>query len=214
MCFSATASFGAASVLLAIGTVSLGLARAPRELPFAAIPLLFGTQQLVEGAIWLSFGRDAPGLNAVMTQVYSFFSHVLWPVFIPVAVLLIEPPGARRRALAALLALGLALGAFLLGELADYPLLSQLRGSHIEYISPPHYQKTVSVLYLVSTTASLMLSSHGWVRVFGVTALLSFGLAYGAWTAWFISVWCFLSALLSVTVCLHLRPQSPSLRPA
>ena len=27
--------------------------------------------------------------HSVITQVYSFFSHVLWPVFVPAAVLVI-----------------------------------------------------------------------------------------------------------------------------
>jgi hypothetical protein len=214
MCFSATASFAAASVLLAVGAVALGRVRGPRELPFAAIPLLFGVQQLVEGVIWLSFEHEAPALNAFMAHVYSFFSHILWPVFVPAAVLLIEPPGPRRRALAALLAMGLAVGAFLLHELVDYPVVAQVTGSHIEYVTPPHCLRTASALYLVSTTASLMLSSHAWVRVFGVAALLSFALAYGAWTAWFVSVWCYFAALLSVIVCLHLRPHPLLPRPA
>ena len=58
---------------------------------------MFAIQQLIEGVIWLTFSADAPLLNLVMTHVYSFFSHVLWPVCLPVAVLMIEPPGWYRR---------------------------------------------------------------------------------------------------------------------
>ena len=97
MCFSAIASFSTGSLLLGLGALTLKSVRRPRELPFAAIPLLFAIQQLSEGVIWLTFRVDAPLLNAVMTHVYSFFSHVLWPIYVPVAVLLIEPPGRRRR---------------------------------------------------------------------------------------------------------------------
>ena len=79
MCFSATASFSAGAVLLGVGTLTLKSARRPPELPFAAIPLLFAIQQLTEGVIWLTFSYQAPLLNTVMTHVYSFFSHVLWP---------------------------------------------------------------------------------------------------------------------------------------
>ena len=74
MCFSATASFSAAAVLLGIGTLTLRSALASRhayrrrELPFAAIPLLFAIQQLIEGVIWLTFGADVPMLNSVMTH--------------------------------------------------------------------------------------------------------------------------------------------------
>jgi hypothetical protein len=106
MCFSATASFSAGALLLGIGALTLTSARRPREMPFAAIPLLFAIQQLIEGVIWLTFRYEAPLLNAVMTHAYSFFSHVLWPIYVPAAVLLMEPSEWRRRALLAFVAIG------------------------------------------------------------------------------------------------------------
>lgn len=57
--------------------------RRPREQLYAAIQLLFAIQQLSEGVIWLSFRYEVPQLNTVMTHVYNFFSHVLWPVYVP-----------------------------------------------------------------------------------------------------------------------------------
>ena len=56
MCFSAYASFVAGSALLVVGAVTVVKAQQKRELPYAAIPLLFAVQQLIEGAIWLTFG--------------------------------------------------------------------------------------------------------------------------------------------------------------
>ena len=67
MCFSATASFSAGAVLLGLGTLALKTASRPRELPFAAIPLLFAIQQLSEGVIWLTFRHEAPRLNSVIS---------------------------------------------------------------------------------------------------------------------------------------------------
>ena len=66
MCFSATASFSTGALLLGIGTLTLRSALAAhqqRELPFAAIPLLFATQQLIEGMIWLTVSAEAPPLS-------------------------------------------------------------------------------------------------------------------------------------------------------
>jgi hypothetical protein len=91
MCFSASASFIAGTVLLAVGAVTVRKAQHKAELPFAAIPLLFGVQQLIEGVIWLTFRFDAPLLNPAMTFVYSLFSHVLWPFYVPLSALLLEP---------------------------------------------------------------------------------------------------------------------------
>ena len=206
MCFSATASFSAGALLLGIGTLTLRSAMAAqqrRELPFAAIPLLFALQQLIEGVIWLTFSDEAPLLNSVMTHVYSFFSHVLWPIYVPVAVLLMEPAGWRRRALFGFVAAGTAVGAYLLYVLVAFPVVSQPTGQHIEYVSPHFFAAVTMTLYLLSTTVSPVLSTHRMVRVFGVLALLSFGTAYAFYATWFISVWCFFAALLSAVVYVH-----------
>ena len=110
MCFTATASFSAGTVLVGLGILTLKAARFKSELPFAAIPLLFAIQQFSEGLLWLTFLHSAPLLNVVMTYVYSFFSHVLWPIFLPLSVLLIEPPGRRHLVLTVFLAIGAVLG--------------------------------------------------------------------------------------------------------
>ncbi len=203
MCFSATASFSAGAVLLGIGALTLKSARRPREWPFAAIPLLFAIQQLSEGVIWVTFSADAPLLNTVMTYLYSFFSHVLWPVYLPVAVLMIEPPGGRRRTLSTLVVAGSAVGIYLLYVLVAFPVVSRPTGQHVEYDSPHFFAAAVMTLYLVSTTVSPLLSTLRGVRVFGALALLSFGAAYYFYARWFISVWCFFAALLSIVIYLH-----------
>ena len=203
MCFSATASFSAGAVLLGIGTFTLKAARRPCEWPFAAIPVLFAIQQLIEGVVWLTFSADAPLLNKVMTHAYSFFSHVLWPVYLPVAVLMIEPPGRRQRTLTALVLAGSVVGIYLLYVLVAFPVVSRPTGQHVEYDSPHFFAAAVMTLYLVSTTVSPLLSTLRGVKVFGALALLSFGAAYYFYATWFISVWCFFAALLSTVIYIH-----------
>ena len=203
MCFSATASFSAGAVLLGIGALTLKATRRPSEWPFAAIPFLFAIQQLIEGVIWLTFSTDTPLLNTVMTHAYSFFSHVLWPVYLPVALLMIEPPGGRRRTLTALVLAGSAVGIYLLYVLVAFPVVSRPTGQHVEYDSPHFFAAEVMTLYLVSTTVSPLLSTLRGVKVFGALALLSFGAAYYFYATWFISVWCFFAALLSTVIYIH-----------
>ena len=203
MCFSAAASFSAGAFLLGIGVLTWRSARRPGERPFAAIPLLFAIQQLIEGVIWLTFSHEAPRLNALMTYAYSVFSHVLWPVFVPMAILLIEPPGWRRRALGAFVAAGALVSLWLLYSMAEYGIVSRTAGHHIEYVAPHYFAIATMALYLLSTSASQLLSTHGAVKAFGLLALLSFGVAYAAYTTWFISVWCYLAAALSAVVLLH-----------
>lgn len=203
MCFSATASFTAGAVLLGTGTLTLRSVKHRREVVFAAIPVLFAIQQLIEGVMWLTFQHDAVYLNTVMTHAYSFFSHVLWPVYVPVAVLLIEPLRSRRQALRAFAAGGIGLGVYLLYMLVAFPTISRITGQHIEYVSPHFFAVAVMTLYLLSTTVSPIVSSHRLVKVFGVLALLAFGLAYYFYAVRFISVWCFFAALLSAVIYFH-----------
>ena len=212
MCFSASASFTAGVGLLGVGTLTLRAALASndphrrRDLPFAALPLLFAIQQLIEGVVWLTFSNGAKQLNAVLTHVYSFFSHVLWPIYVPVAVVLMEPEGWRRRAMISFVAAGATVAAYLLYVLFAFPVVSRPIEQHIEYVSPHYFAAVTMTLYLLSSVVSPLLSTHRMVFVFGVLALLSFGAAYVFYATWFISVWCFFAALLSAVIYLHFAP--------
>ena len=105
MCFSATASFVAGATLSAAGVATLTQARHRSEIPFAAIPLLFGIQQITEGVLWVTFRHDAPVLKQTMTDVYSVFSHVWWPIYVPFAIGYLEASHRRKTILLAFVAL-------------------------------------------------------------------------------------------------------------
>lgn len=207
MCFSATASFSAGALLIGISALTLRQARAPEEVPFATIPLLFGLQQLCEAAIWLGFSHEAPLVKPLLTHLYSFFSHVLWPIYIPLAVFLLEPPGRRRRTLRWFVAIGGAVALYLLIVIATYPIIAQAVGKHIEYISPHFLAPVTMAWYLVAVSVSPMLSSHRAVVIFGVMALLSFAGAWVFYMNWFISVWCVFMAVLSGIILIHFHPR-------
>ncbi|MCU0937876.1 MAG: hypothetical protein MUC86_01765 [Burkholderiaceae bacterium] len=203
MCFSAEASFTAGTVLLIVGGATVRRARTRSELPYAWIPVLFGIQQLLEGALWLTFPDHAPRLNSVLTHAYSFFSHVLWPIYVPLAALALETVPWRRRVLIVISIAGTAVGLYLLATLFTLPIVATVKGRHIAYDSPHFYALAAMSLYLLGTCASLMFSSHARVVAFGVAAFLSAAAAYTFYATWFISVWCFFAAALSVIVFLY-----------
>lgn len=176
------------------------------ELPLAAIPLLFGIQQTTEGVVWLSFG--SPLLNDVSTYAYSMFSHALWPILVPIAVLLLEPDPVRKRILRALVAIGLAVGMYLLYFVITDGIVPRVVGSSILYESPHLYLPLVLTLYVVATCVSGLVSSHPLIRLLGTVMLTSFLLAGLAFNRTFISVWCFFAAGLSVVIYLFLRSRS------
>ena len=205
MCFSAPASFFAAAALAAAGTATLRIISRPSEIPFAAIPLLFGLQQLIEGLIWLSFRDASPLPNPPLTFIYSLFSHVLWPMYVPFAVRLLEPELWRRRALLATGVAGITVGLYLLYFLAQFPVTSRVLGQHIVYESPHFYIGAVMALYLIATCLSSMLASHRLIRLFGALSLGTFLAAYAIHAATLVSVWCFFAALLSFIIYLYFR---------
>ena len=204
MCFSATASFVAGTGLSVLGVATLRAARRRSEIPFAAIPLIFGLQQMVEGALWLSFRFDAPQLNLAMTYLFSMFSHVLWPVFVPFAIGRLETVAWRRRVIQVFQGVGLLVGLYLLYQIVEFPVTA-VAAENIVYVSPHFFKIPVMLLYLAATCVSCFFSSNATIRLFGVLALLLFALAYGFFAVALFSVWCFFAALLSAIIFVHFK---------
>jgi len=204
MCFSATASFIVGGSLAGLGVLTLRRARLRSELPFAAIPLLFGVQQLIEGAIWLSLQYDAAAVRTVTTYMFSIFSHVLWPVYVPLAVTLMEHHAWRRKALWTFTLIGLVAGIHLMVLIATQSL-TVVAGEHIIYVSAAHYEWPMMQIYVTATCLAPLFSSYRLVRLFGAAALVLFFIAYGFYTAAFFSVWCFFAAILSAIIYIFFR---------
>lgn len=62
--FSAEASFAGAAVVTGAGLGALALVKEKREVPFAALPLLFGIHQALEGLTWVALdGRPDARLS-------------------------------------------------------------------------------------------------------------------------------------------------------
>jgi hypothetical protein len=87
MCFSATASFTSAAVLIPMGAYCCWRAvrKHPWHWPFAVIPFGFSIQQAAEGVVWLSLAQGRPDRVSAATGVYLFFALAWWPFWFPVA---------------------------------------------------------------------------------------------------------------------------------
>ncbi|MEW5858245.1 MAG: DUF6629 family protein [Cyanobacteriota bacterium] len=57
MCFSATASFTAGTTLSVLGVATLTQIRSRQEVLLGIFPLLFATQQFIEGWVWLTLSQ-------------------------------------------------------------------------------------------------------------------------------------------------------------
>lgn len=212
MCFSATASFAAGTALVAVGVFTVNRAQDRRELPLALVPLLFGVQQITEGALWLALGNELATLQSWATYAFSFFSHAFWPVFVPFAILAVETHRRRQQALRAFLAVGVAVSLYLLFYLFRFPVVASVRESSILYESPHFYLYGVLVLYLLATCISGLFSSHHCINVFGLLAFVLAVAAYQVSAQTFVSVWCFFAAVLSLVIVIHFSGRMRSRR--
>lgn len=210
MCFSATASLIAGGVLSATGVLTLKQAKTKAELPFASIPLLFGIQQLIEGVVWLSFGNSA--LNSISTYAYSIFSHVLWPIFVPASILLLEKDPVRRRILQVFTGIGLAVGIYLFYFIFLDGVASQILNHSVAYNSPHLYLPFVLTLYVFATCISFFISSNKIINTIGVVMIASFLIAGWFFSETFISIWCFFAAILSMLVYWYFKQKSIAAR--
>lgn len=202
ICFSATASFSSGLALCAIGAITVLRAGNRRAIPFAAIPLIFGMQQLVEGGLWLSLAGHSVSTHG-LTVAYLLFSNVLWPLYVPLAVWLMEPSAAHRRRIGWTVPAGAAISLYFLAAILSHPVSSAIEGMHIKYRLPHMHQELAFAFYAVATCLAPLLSSHKTVRWFGGLIVISMIIAYVIYTMWFASVWCFFAALASGLVAAH-----------
>src|SRR5687767_5665806 len=107
MCFSAGASFGAGIVLTVIGTISIKKAGSSSQLFLAGVPLIFAVQQVSEGFLWLALSNPAYAfLQQFTTYAFLFFAQVVWPLWIPLSMMMAEENKKRRKILTILVGVG------------------------------------------------------------------------------------------------------------
>lgn len=203
MCFSATASFVAAASLGMAGAVTLGESKNKAWTPLAAMPLLFAAQQFVEGVVWAT--PHHPVLNSIAATSYVMYSHVLWPTYVPFAVMAAEPAGRRRSIIGGFLVLGVSISIWLLWHIAQGPVYVTTAQNCLVYntsVPPIPYGLAA---YVFAACFSCFFSSHKYVRVFGLALLTSLGLSLWSYRQAFYSVWCFFAAILSLIIYAHLR---------
>ena len=135
-----------------------------------------------------------------MTFIYSIFSHVLWPIFVPLSIMSLEAVAWRKKVMFTLWIGGTSVGLYLFYNLFAFPITSRVENHHIVYFSPHFYIYTVMGFYVAATCVSSMFSSHKIIKFFGVMALVAFTISYLFYKISLVSVWCFFAAILSIII--------------
>jgi hypothetical protein len=200
MCFSAEASFAGGVIISAIGIFTVAKVHKPSQILFATIPLFFGVQQITEGLLWLAIPNpDYATLQKFSTYLFLIMAEVLWPMMIPLSVLLMEENRKRRRFLWILLVMGLSLSAYFAFCLFTFTVTPQIMGYHIEYNDtfPDSLRMIAFVVYVIASITPLFVSSIKRTHLLGILMALSCLVTAIFFTQYLTSVWCFFAALIS-----------------
>ncbi len=203
MCFSATASFSSGIILSAIGVAAVQKTTRPTQLLLASFPFLFAFQQFTEGFLWLSFTNPAyAGWHDVSKYGFLIFSHLLWPVFIPLAILLLEDIPKRKTILYYLLGAGLLLAGYHFYCLVFLDVTARVDHHHIIYLIDHLTEMLLpaNILYGLSTIVPAFVSSVKRMWWIGLFIIITYMATYVFYFEYTISIWCFLATLLSLLV--------------
>ena len=206
MCFSPEADLVAGVAVSAIGIDAVRHVAHPRELVFAAIPLLLGVHQLDEMFVWWGLQGDVPeSWEGATVAIYLSIAFLL-PLVVPAAIIGIQPPGMRRRVMSVFFLVGLGVSAVLLAAVARGPIGAEIVGRHISYSANlGDAAAPITVLYVVATCGSLLASGDRRLVLFGAANLVV--VTFLAWltVSGLTSLWCAWAAITSVALAAYVR---------
>lgn len=205
MCFSAKASFIASAVLALVGIAAVKKVSLPSQIAFACIPFLFAFQQCTEGLLWLSLTHtEFSFFKSVSTYSFLIVAQIIWPTWVPLSILFLEQNIKRKRVLTYILSLGILLSIYLSYCYIIYPIHAEISGHHIKYnLEFPHTQNLLwlsAFFYFIPTVVSTLVSSVNRMQILGMIILTSCIITRIITPKYFISIWCFFAALISVLV--------------
>lgn len=203
MCFSAEASFGAGAILTVAGIVTIKQIKQPHQMALAAIPLFFGIQQIAEGFVWLTLTHiQMANWQNIAIHCFTFFSHILWPVWVAFAVLLFEKDTIKKNILFLIFSIGLLLSLSEVYFIATYGVQASVKGHHIEYTIafPKPFIDLSEIVYALTTIVPCFIASYKRLRLFAAVLIISIIVATIFYKTWLISVWCFFAAVLSIII--------------
>jgi len=205
MCISATASFVTSGALVASGVAIARIPKPKSAIPLSIFPFIFATHQFIEGLLWLNHrGFLADNYKSVVVYAFVLIAFVLWPIFVPFSVYVLESGRIRRVIILLCQFTGMYAGLTNLIIIIRGPISASVVGHSFAYsVNTPDI---IAALYLISLLIPFLVSSNKRLVILGVVLAAS-SITSGsiASTGTFPSVWCFSAAILSVFLYLFFR---------
>jgi hypothetical protein len=211
MCYSATASFGVGAALIPAGIycVTNTVKKDRSYLAFAAIPLMFGMQQIAEGFVWQGVTTGNMALARMSSLVFLFFAFAVWPFWISFSSWHVEDRPRQKNVFKFLSMFGFAGGALLYMPILLHPdqwLITSIAGHSIryEFITMPPFdavpRSAWQWIYVAFIIGPLFRLQNPHLRIFGILVGVSAIVCDVIYWSEFISVWCMFAAILSAYI--------------
>lgn len=203
MCYSAPVSFTLAGILTVVGVLAIVRAKRKDQLMFATTPLLFAVQQAAEGFVWLAYGCSDYENFICAKYLFLCFAFVIWPVWLPLSLWMIEKQRVRKMILKALYIVGAVYSIYTAIILLLYAVHVEVVGHSIRYTGiwyDGFWMKLQFSMYLLPTVVSFFISSFPRVWILGCAGVGSLIFTYMIMQATLVSVWCFFAAALSMMI--------------
>jgi hypothetical protein len=211
VCFSPQADVVGGVLICAIGVDAVRHVRQRREfLALAWIPLLLGAHQFIEALVWLWLQGHVPrAIGHAALWAYLLIAFVVLPVFLPSAVIALEPTKRRKWIMAPFLSIGIAVAAVLLAAMVRGPIGVRLAPYHLSYSIRLTDGFVIVALYVVAVCGPLLVSGYRHVAIFGIVNLVAVVIIARLTVSGFASVWCGWAAVSSGAITLHCRLAKP-----
>ena len=213
MCFSAESSITSAVLLGGITIMCANLAKSKKQqYPLVVVPLVFMLMQLVEAVTWIASTTSyAPKVFSFAAYFFFIISYVYWPLIAAIICFMLEERPKQKKVIGGIFLLGLFSAAMTLylslyapaptGRIVQhsiqytysvydpYPFIVQIKGFFL--------------LFLIGVPIAISRIPYKWLNIVFFT--VSFTVAISFYDYAFVSVWCFFSTIVAVSVMASLK---------
>jgi hypothetical protein len=211
MCYSPQADLVGGVAISAIGVDAVRhVHRLHGHLAIASLPLILGAHQLDEAVVWFwQQGHISRSIGELALWIYLLIAFVVLPLFVPLAIVTLEPTKRRRWSMAPFVAIGTGVAVVLLAAMVHGPVGVSARPYHLAYSLHIGGGFYIVGLYVVAVCGALLLSGYRHVAIFGLVNLVAVAVIAKLTVDGFASVWCGWAAVTSGAIALHMRFARP-----
>ncbi len=206
MCYSATASFTTAVLLIPAGTYAVyqSIKINKKYLLLSLIPFFFAIQQAFEGMVWLEISNKNLIIHFYAAG-FLFFAYWFWLVWMALSAYAIEGD-KHKRIFQIFMVLGFIYGAIIYLPMVFYhynSLFIHAKQNSIHYQTPALFYVNIPMfvlrlIYVSLIVIPVLMVSNRLIQIWAIVLAITFFIAVYYYEYAFTSIWCYFGAVLAL----------------